>query len=112
MRHDPRTPATRWFRTWLWRPVLVLLIAGGLGWWMLSLPGRSRPEHVPVAAPPEHVSVPPPAEPPWRPRATVEPAPGCKPEADRRCLDGDAMQTFTIEPFDGARWEDNVDKIR
>jgi hypothetical protein len=29
-----------------------------------------------------------------------------------RCLDGDALSRFEIEPFDGARWEENVDKIR
>jgi hypothetical protein len=29
-----------------------------------------------------------------------------------RCLDGDAMSRFTIEPFDGDRWEDNVAAIR
>lgn len=29
-----------------------------------------------------------------------------------RCLDGDAPSLFSIEPFDGARWEQNVDAIR
>jgi hypothetical protein len=29
-----------------------------------------------------------------------------------RCLDGDALQLFRIEPFDGRNWEANVDKIR
>jgi hypothetical protein len=29
-----------------------------------------------------------------------------------RCLDGDALERFTIRPFDGSRWEDNVDEIR
>jgi hypothetical protein len=29
-----------------------------------------------------------------------------------RCLDGDAVQRFTIVSFDGARWEDNVATIR
>ncbi len=29
-----------------------------------------------------------------------------------RCLDSGAMSRFVIEPFDGARWEENVDKIR
>ncbi len=29
-----------------------------------------------------------------------------------RCLDGDAMSRFAIKPFDGQRWEDNVDNIR
>lgn len=82
--------ARRWFWAWLWRPVLVLLVAGGLGWWMLGLPGRERPEPAApvVEAPPPRA--PPPVEEPWRPRATVEPAPGCAPEAARRCLDGDA----------------------
>ncbi len=70
--------------------MLVLLVAGGLGWWMLSLPARQRPEHAPAVAPPEPASAPPPAAPRWRPRPTVEPAPGCVLEADRRCLDGDA----------------------
>jgi hypothetical protein len=29
-----------------------------------------------------------------------------------RCLDGDALSRFVIEPFDGARWEENIEKIR
>jgi hypothetical protein len=29
-----------------------------------------------------------------------------------RCLDGDVMGKFRIEPFDGARWEDNIEQIR
>jgi hypothetical protein len=29
-----------------------------------------------------------------------------------RCLDGDALARFRIEPFDGANWEANVDAIR
>ena len=29
-----------------------------------------------------------------------------------RCLDGDAPSRFRVEPFDGANWEANVDKIR
>ncbi|MGE0785518.1 MAG: GFA family protein [Sandaracinaceae bacterium] len=29
-----------------------------------------------------------------------------------RCLDDDARTRFRIEPFDGQRWEDNVDSIR
>ena len=29
-----------------------------------------------------------------------------------RCLDGDVIDNFTIESFDGKNWEDNVDKIR
>lgn len=29
-----------------------------------------------------------------------------------RCLDGDARSRFRVEPFDGARWEENVDRIR
>jgi len=28
-----------------------------------------------------------------------------------RCLDGAAWQAFTIEPFDGSRWEENIEKI-
>jgi hypothetical protein len=28
-----------------------------------------------------------------------------------RCLDGDAMARFVIEPFDGANWEENVASI-
>jgi hypothetical protein len=70
--------------------VLVLVVAGGLGWWMLGLPSRERTE----LAPPPEVTPPVPAAPieprVWRPRAVVEPAPGCAPQADRRCLDGDA----------------------
>lgn len=29
-----------------------------------------------------------------------------------RCLDGDALSRFRVEPFDGAHWEENVDRIR
>jgi hypothetical protein len=29
-----------------------------------------------------------------------------------RCLDGDAMQRFTVSPFDGANWEKSVETIR
>ena len=29
-----------------------------------------------------------------------------------RCLDGDAALSFTVEPFDGKRWEENVETIR
>jgi len=29
-----------------------------------------------------------------------------------RCLDGDALADFTVEPFDGAHWEANVQSIR
>jgi hypothetical protein len=29
-----------------------------------------------------------------------------------RCLDGDSMTDFTVEPFDGARWEESVGRIR
>jgi hypothetical protein len=29
-----------------------------------------------------------------------------------RCLDGDAIDRFSIAPFDGRNWEDNVDRIR
>jgi hypothetical protein len=28
-----------------------------------------------------------------------------------RCLDGDAMREFAVEPFDGQNWEDNVATI-
>jgi len=28
------------------------------------------------------------------------------------CLDGDAPARFVVEPFDGSRWEENVDRIR
>ena len=29
-----------------------------------------------------------------------------------RCLDDDALARFSIEPFDGENWEDNVERIR
>ena len=29
-----------------------------------------------------------------------------------RCLDGDVLSDFDIEPFDGANWEENVHKIQ
>jgi hypothetical protein len=33
-------------------------------------------------------------------------------DVNARCLDGDAMLRFRIEPFDGREWEANVDRIR
>lgn len=85
----PSPPPRRWL-AWLWRPALVLLVSGALGWWMLSLPARER------AVPPPPAASEPPAPAPsttaraWRPRQVIEPAPGCAPQADRRCVDGDA----------------------
>lgn len=80
---------------WLWRPVLVLLVAGALGWWMLGRPvshsTRSRP--APEADPAPADVPPPPRVPPhrsWRSQDVVEPAPGCAPQAARRCVEGDA----------------------
>ena len=29
-----------------------------------------------------------------------------------RCLDDDALARFAIKPFDGKKWEENVEKIR
>ena len=29
-----------------------------------------------------------------------------------RCLDGDALERFSVKPFDGVNWERNVDAIR
>ena len=29
-----------------------------------------------------------------------------------RCLRGDTVASVTVEPFDGERWEDNVDELR
>jgi hypothetical protein len=29
-----------------------------------------------------------------------------------RCLDGDALERFIITPFDGAHWEESIEKIR
>ena len=29
-----------------------------------------------------------------------------------RCLDGDVLGRFTVRPFDGRNWEQNVDKLR
>lgn len=83
----PRARPGVW--TWVWRPLLVLLVAGGLGWWMLSLPGRPRSEPPqPEAQAPE--TPPTPTERAWQPRPRTRPAPGCAPRADTRCVDGDA----------------------
>lgn len=76
---------------WLWRPGLVLAIAGALGWWMLGQPTRERAPHAPLASdPPPHAPPTPAAPRAWQPRAVVEPAPGCAPRAEQRCVDGDA----------------------
>jgi hypothetical protein len=29
-----------------------------------------------------------------------------------RCLDGEGVHDFTVEPFDGEHWEENVGSIR
>jgi len=56
---------------------------------MLGLSPR-RAAHEPAIAAEEEV-VPSESEPRvWRPREIVEPAPGCAPRADRRCVEGDA----------------------
>ncbi|MCO4769440.1 MAG: GFA family protein [Deltaproteobacteria bacterium] len=33
-------------------------------------------------------------------------------DVNARCLDGDALREFTVTPFDGRNWEDNVESIR
>lgn len=33
-------------------------------------------------------------------------------DVNARCLDGDAVTRFRVEPFDGRNWEANIDKIR
>lgn len=33
-------------------------------------------------------------------------------DVNARCLDGGALSRFTIKPFDGLRWEDNLETIR
>jgi len=33
-------------------------------------------------------------------------------DVNLRCLDGEALARFTIEPFDGQHWEQNVETIR
>lgn len=32
-------------------------------------------------------------------------------DVNLRCLDGDILSEFTITPFDGANWEDNIHQI-
>lgn len=33
-------------------------------------------------------------------------------DVNARCLDGDALASFEVTPFDGRNWEENVDSIR
>jgi hypothetical protein len=33
-------------------------------------------------------------------------------DVNARCLDGDAMKDFRVEPFDGQNWESSVEAIR
>jgi len=33
-------------------------------------------------------------------------------DVNARCLDGDAMKDFVVEPFDGVHWEESVGTIR
>lgn len=68
------------------RPLLVLLVAGLFGWWLLrgERTRRSVPTteaQAPAAAAPGRA---------WAPRQQREPAPGCTPEASTACVDGDA----------------------
>jgi hypothetical protein len=43
----------------------------------------------------------------YRPRSH----PDCY-DVNVRCLDGDAMSRFRVEPFNGADWEQNVDSLK
>jgi hypothetical protein len=43
----------------------------------------------------------------YRPRSH----PGCY-DVNVRCLDGNAISHFSVEPFDGANWEQNVASLR
>ena len=43
----------------------------------------------------------------YRPRSHPEDI-----DVNVRCLDGDVLSQFQIVPFDGANWEENIDKIR
>ncbi|MEM6993550.1 MAG: M43 family zinc metalloprotease [Myxococcota bacterium] len=71
----------------VWRIVLVLLVAGALGWWIL---GQRRAPRAPIEPAEQSTTDPPPdPEPQWRPRTKHEPAPGCEPRADKTCVDGD-----------------------
>ena len=33
-------------------------------------------------------------------------------DVNARCLDGEALRDFRVEPFDGVNWEENVERIR
>ena len=73
--------------TFGWRTFAILLVAGVLGWWIVSWEVEhpaSTDEELPSPEAPA-------AERTWmpRPRAASAPKPGCAPEVDRRCIDGD-----------------------
>jgi hypothetical protein len=76
------SPAT----AFAWRPVVVLAVAGALGWWILSW----NPEPQTSPEPPEQTVETPIVERPWIPRPrTTAASPGCEPEASQRCIEGD-----------------------
>ena len=61
-------------------------MAAALAWWILGF-GKTRKELDAPEPPPEPVVTK--EEPQWSPRERTQPAPGCAPEAERRCLGGD-----------------------
>ncbi|MBL4685198.1 MAG: hypothetical protein JKY37_11455 [Nannocystaceae bacterium] len=71
-----------------WRIVLVLSVAGALGWWILSQTRTPRPGRPSVVA--GTTDAPAEREPQWQPRERETPTPGCEPRATRVCLRGDA----------------------
>ncbi len=86
---EERSTTARWFRglvKLLWRPLLILAFTGVIAAWIL---GWEIPRH--EIRPPEPVVVATPDQPErrWTPRETKQPAPGCTPKAERRCIQGD-----------------------
>lgn len=71
-----------------WRLALVLGVAAALAWWILAETDDPDPVPEPEVETPR--DVPAANDPQWRPRERRKPAPGCKPEAARVCLRGDA----------------------
>lgn len=84
-RHESRLRA---FVRLSWRSILVLVLAGAFGAWLLHWGSRSRRTTTDTAS--ATADAPAPTEQRWSPRRVHEPAPGCTAKASRTCKAGDA----------------------
>lgn len=88
---EGRSTTARWIRgivRLLWRPVLIVAFTGALAAWILGWEIPDRTIEPPRAQ--EVVVAPAKPERRWTPRETKRPTPGCLPQAERVCIQGDA----------------------